>query len=122
MELARSARRSRRRPGTLRLLHHARDLRQNGVFAQRLRAANHRSVVVKRTRQHASARLPGQRLGFAGEHGFVYGRLALENLGINREPLAGKHQHAVAGENLGQWHYFLHLVADAAGGDGAQIG
>ena len=41
---------------TLRLVYHARNLRQHRRLAQRLRAANYRPVVVERTRQQGPHR------------------------------------------------------------------
>ena len=100
MALARSASRSIGRARRLRLLDHARDLRQNGGFAQRLGAAHHGAVVVERAGQHAVAWLAGERSGFAGQHRLVDAGAAFDDGGVDREAFAGQDQHVVAGANL----------------------
>ena len=110
------------RARALRLLDHARDLRQHRGFAQRLRAANHGAVVVERAGQHAAADLARQRRGFAGEHGFVDGGAAFEDGGVDRKAFTGKNKDAVAGLNLFEGHDGLHAIHDAAGGYGTQPG
>ena len=98
----------------LRLLHHARDLRQNRGFAQRLGAAHHGAVVVERAGQHAPAWFARQRSGFAGQHRFVHAGAAFQDRGIDREALAGQDQHVVAGANFIERHEGFDAVHDAA--------
>ena len=110
------------RARALRLLHHARNLRQHRCLAQRLSAANHSAVVVERAGQHAAARLAAERRGFAGKHRFVHGGAAFQNGRVHREALTGKNQNAVAGLNLGKRHNRLNAVHDAARSHGPQPG
>ena len=110
------------RARALRLLDHARDLRQDRGFAERLRPADHGAVVVERAGQDAAADFARQRRGFAGEHGFIDSGAAFNDGGVHREALAGKNQNVVAGLDLFKRHDGLHAVDNAARGYGAQAG
>jgi hypothetical protein len=106
----------------LRLLHHARDLGQHRIFAERLRAAGDGAVVVERAGQNASAGLARLRSGLAGEHGFVDRGAAFKNHRVHRKALAGQDQNAVAGLNLFERNDGLNAIENAARRDGTQTG
>ena len=106
------------RARTLRLFHHARDLRQHCGLAQRFSPANHGSVVVERSGKNAAAGLARQRSRLAGEHRLVHGGAAFQNFRVHRKPLARQDQNAVANLNLSQGNDSFLTVPNAAGGDG----
>ncbi len=105
-----------RRARALRLVHHARNLRQHRGLAQRLRPANHCAVVVQRSGQHAPAGLALQRRRFAGQHRLIHRRAAFNNRRVHRKALAGQDHDAVARPHLFERHHRLHAVHDAARG------
>ena len=109
------------RARALRLLHHARDLREHRVFAERESLADDCAVVVERSGENTVAGLPVERGGFAAEHGFVDCGAAFDDLGIDGEALAGKHQDVIAGADLFEGHEGFDSGFDAARSGGPKL-
>ena len=92
---------------SLRVLHHADDVRQRGVLADLGRAELERAGLVDRRADHLVADFFLDRHALAGHHRFVYRTGAVQHDAVYRNLFAGTDEHGIADQNLldGKIHF-----------------
>jgi hypothetical protein len=104
-----------RRARVLRLLHQLDDLRQSRVGAYPGRSVAQRPALVDGRADDAVAYLLGDRHRLSGQHGFVDGRLALDDLAVHGNFVARTQDDDVADQHVGSRNLDLLSVAQDHG-------
>ena len=90
-----------RRFGALRFFHHADNLRQSGFRAHARGLKLKTAVFINSDAEHHIARVFFRGNAFAGEHGFVHGRVAFNDFPVNRNFFARPDDYDIA------FNYFI---------------
>ncbi|OIQ63443.1 hypothetical protein GALL_550160 [mine drainage metagenome] len=105
----------------MRLLHHADDLRQQGVGPDLGGAETEGPGLVDRSADHGRPRPLFHRHGFAADHGLVDEGAAIEDLAIDGDAFAGADDHEIAGADRLDRQFDILSPALHPGGLGLQV-
>ena len=86
------------------------DARKHGVAADFFGAHDEAAALIDRTGRHPRARFLADGHGFAGEHGFVDRRAAVDDAAVHRDFFAGPHAQPVADGDRFERHILVAAV------------